>query len=263
MTGIRSRGSIGRALSIGLAVGFGGGFLSLGGGTLAIPLLMTLIGLSAFQSRGTALMLALFSAGTGAWVYARAGHVDWSAVALIAIPSMIVTPLTARYTERFSNSGLKRFFGLVLMAGALALFIKDHIELQPLISQTGRELFLIAVGVVEGLVAGSVGVSGGPILAPALVLGLGMPQQLAQGCSLAARLPAVLTGLAENIRHRHVCWWCIPWLAVGSLPGAWIGGQLALWLPEPQLRQVFALLLVLLGLNYLLRPEDKSSSGSG
>jgi len=239
-------------LAIGFIVGFGGGFLSLGGGTLAIPLLMGWIGLDAFKARGTALMVALFSAGMGSYVYARGGHVDWPSVALIAIPSMIVTPVTASLTEGFSNRRLKQCFGLVLICGALALFARDEWVSAELVPQEWNAGYLILVGIVEGLVAGSVGISGGPILAPALVLGLGMSQQLAQGCSLAARLPAVVTGLIENLRHRHVCVWCVPGLALGSLPGAWSGGQLALWLPEPHLRQLFSLLLAVLGLRYLI-----------
>ena len=61
------------ALTIGFIAGFGGGFVSLGGGTLAIPLLISWIGLNAFQARGTALMVALFSASMGSFVYHQGG----------------------------------------------------------------------------------------------------------------------------------------------------------------------------------------------
>ncbi len=115
-----------------------------------------------------------------------------------------------------------------------------------------RPAYLIGIGIVEGLVAGSVGVSGGPVLAPLLVLGLGMPQQLAQGCSLAARIPAVLAGGVENFLHRHIRFPLLPGLIVGGLVGAWLGSRLALALPELHLRSLFALILLALGLHYLL-----------
>ncbi len=248
-------------LLIGLVAGFGGGFVSLGGGTLAIPLLISWIGLNAFQARGTALMIALFSASMGSYVYYQGGAIDWFSVAMIAIPSAILTPLTASYTEHFSNRLLKRLFGAVLVFGALALFAKDEFMSQALVPSEWSLPYLLLVGVIEGLVAGSVGVSGGPILAPMLVLGLGMSQHLAQGCSLAARLPAVITGLVENIRHGHVCWWSVPGLAAGGFIGAWAGGHLALMLHEQHLRQIFALLLAVLGFYYLLHKSRLSASG--
>jgi len=108
------------------------------------------------------------------------------------------------------------------------------------------------VGIIEGAVSGIIGISGGPVLAPLFVLGLGMPQQLAQGCSLAARLPAILSGTWENARLGNICWSLVPGLAIGAVAGAWAGSHLALWLPEQGLRTGFGLLLIGLGIHYLL-----------
>ena len=114
-----------------------------------------------------------------------------------------------------------------------------------------QPLFLLSVGILEGLVAGVVGISGGPILAPLFVLGLGMPQHLAQGCSLLARLPAVLSGTWENWRLGKVRRSLLPALALGALLGAWSGSRLALFLPEQGLRTAFGILLIGLGAHYL------------
>ncbi len=244
-------GLLPRGLVIGTVAGFGGGFMSLGGGTLTIPLLLAWTRLSPFEARGTALAVALFSAGMGSWVYAGDGMVDWQAVLLIALPAMILSPLTARWTEHLKGVRLQQIFGIVVLLGGLALLLRDFLLPQTTITESLRTPYLLAVGIVEGAVAGSVGVSGGPILAPALVLGLGMSQQLAQGCSLAARLPAVIGGLWENITHRHVFWPLLPGLITGSLAGAWLGGEAALALPEQHLRSLFALFLLILGMNYL------------
>jgi hypothetical protein len=239
-----------KGLAIGVIAGFGGGFISLGGGTLAIPLLMGWAKLTPFQARGTALATALFSAAMGTWVYSEGKQVDWTTVWLIALPALFVAPLTAFLTERFRSGWLRRIFGLVIVSGAVMLLLRDELSLS-LVRDSFRVPYLLGVGVVEGLVTGSVGVSGGPILAPLLALGLGMPQQLAQGCSLGARIPAVVGGLAENIRHRHVCWPLIPGLAAGSFCASWLGGRAALALPEQHLRQIFSLFLLVLGLYYL------------
>ena len=240
-----------RTFAIGVVAGIGGGLASLGGGTLVIPLLMEWVRLTPLQARGTAIATALFSAGMGATTYALHDQVQWTVVLWVALPSMIVTPLAAAWSERFCGERLKAAFGVVVMVGALLLIFKDFLPSSPTVPDPLRTAYLMAVGVVEGLVAGVVGISGGPVLAPLFVLGLGMPQQLAQGCSLAARLPAVITGTWENARLGNVCWRAVPGLALGALVGAWAGSHAALWLPEHALRTLFGVLLLGLGLYYV------------
>lgn len=241
----------GRATAIGLVAGLGGGLFSLGGGTLTIPLMLYWLRLSEFQARGTALAAALFPAALGAWLYHRAGRVEWGAVLLIAIPAVLLTPLVGLWTERFSGRRLRRLFGVVVVLGAVLLILRDELLGGRAIPEAVRNAYLVGVGIIEGLVAGSVGVSGGPVLAPLLVLGAGMPQQLAQGCSLAARVPAVIAGSVENLRCGHVRLDLLPGLVVGGLAGAWLGSRIALALPEGHLRSMFALVLAAIGLRYL------------
>ncbi len=241
-----------KSLLIGLLAGFGGGLFSLGGGTVTIPLMLYWLQLTEFEARGTALVAAFFPALLGTWIYQQAGQMDWLAVALIAIPALIVTPLVSLWSERLSGERLRRLFGAVVVGGALMLLLRDQLLGDWALQGTARPVYLIGIGILEGLVAGSVGVSGGPVLAPLLVLGLGMPQQLAQGCSLAARIPAVVAGGVENFFHRHIRFQLLPGLVGGGLIGAWLGSRLALALPELHLRSLFALLLAALGLHYLL-----------
>jgi uncharacterized membrane protein YfcA len=242
-----------RSCLVGLVAGLGGGLFSLGGGTLTIPLLLRWLGLSAFQARGTALAAALFPATLGAVLYHQAGRVDWGAVVLIAVPALLTAPLIGLWSERLAASRLQRIFGAVVISGALLLALRDQLLGNWVVSGTTQTAYLIGTGIIEGLVAGSVGIGGGPILAPLLVLGLGIPQQLAQGCSLAARVPAVVTGSLENLRHGHICLPLMPGLVTGGLVGAWLGSRAALSLPELHLRSLFAIFLLLLGTRYLLR----------
>ncbi len=240
-----------RALAIGAVAGLGGGLFSLGGGTLTIPLMMAWLRLDPFAARGTALAAALVPAALGAWLYHRAGQVDWLATAVVAAPAVVLTPLVGLWTERLSRARLRRLFGAVVVAGAVLLLLRGHVLGGWALGGALRWAWLAGVGVVEGLVAGSVGVSGGPVLAPLLVLGLGMPQQLAQGCSLAARVPAVIAGSVENLRCGHVRWRLLPGLVTGGMAGAWLGSAVALALPEAGLRSAFAVVLMGIGLRYL------------
>jgi len=246
-------------LVVGLVAGIGGGLVSLGGGTLVIPLLMGWLGLNPFQARGTALAVALFSAAMGAAYYGYHGVVDLQVALWVAIPSLLVTPLAARWSERLPGREIRQAFGLVVIIGGLLLVFRDLLPGLPSLPPGWLLSYLLLVGVLEGLVAGVVGVSGGPVLAPLFVLGLDMPQQLAQGCSLLARLPAIVAGAIENGLAGHILWRMVPWLALGAIGGAWFGGWLALWLPGHSLQLLFGGLLILLGGHYLLRPKRGAS----
>ncbi|HED52383.1 MAG TPA: sulfite exporter TauE/SafE family protein [Gammaproteobacteria bacterium] len=242
-----------KGLVTGFIAGTGGGLISLGGGTLVIPLLMGWVALTPLQARGTAIMVSVFSAATGAVVYTLRGQVDLEVVLWVAVPSFLITPLAAAWSERLPPNTLKREFGAIIVLGGLLVMFRDYLPATPTIPANWSHAYLFGVGVIEGLVAGVVGISGGPVLAPLFVLGLGMPQQLAQGCSLAARLPATLSGTWENWRLGNVCRPLILPLAIGALSGAVVGSHLALALPEARLRAVFGIFLVLLGLRYLLQ----------
>ena len=239
-------------LGIGVIAGVGGGLMSLGGGTLVIPLLMSWAGLTPLQARGTAILVSVFSAATGTLIYASRGQIDLEVVLWVAVPSFVITPLAAAWSERLPPDTLKREFGAVITLGGLLVIVHDYLPTAITIPPEGYHAYLLGVGLVEGLVAGVIGISGGPILAPLFVLGLGLPQQLAQGCSLAARLPATLSGSWENWRLGNIRKPMIVPLAVGALAGAAAGSHLALGLPEVHLRSLFGIFLILLGLHYLI-----------
>lgn len=251
-----------KAALVGAIAGFGGGLVSLGGGTLVIPLLMGWLGLEPVRARGTAMVVAVFSAGMGTLVYARGGMLDLEAVLWVALPSFFIAPLAAGFSARWSAQRLKAGFGLVVVLGGALVVARDLLPGGVGVPDDWRPGYLLFVGTFEGLAAGIIGISGGPILAPLFVLGLGMPQQLAQGCSLAARLPAVLSGAWENWRLGSICWRLVPALALGAMLGAWIGSRTALFLPEHYLRLVFGLLLISLGGRYLCEGIRRSGQGS-
>lgn len=239
------------ALAIGAVAGFGGGLASLGGGTLIIPLLMSWLQLSPLQARGAAMATSLFSTGMGIVIYARHGMIDLPVATWVAAPSFFLAPLLAARTEHWPAGRLKAGFGLVVAIGGALVIFKDELTAGAIADGHWTTLWLLGMGIVEGAIAGVIGISGGPVLAPLFVLGLGMPQQLAQGCSLAARLPAVISGTWENARLGNIRWALIPALASGALPGAWLGSRVALYLPERGLRIGFGLLLIALGIHYL------------
>lgn len=239
-----------RALVIGFVAGMGGGLVSLGGGSLIVPLLTGWAGLDQLDARGTALAVSIVSALTGTIVYARAGEIDWRIVVWTGLVAMIVAPLAVRFSAGWSTRVLKLAFGVVVTIGGAILIAKSVFPMHGFATAWPIP-FLALTGGITGLVAGVVGVSGGPVLTPLFVFGLAVPQQLAQGCSLAARLPSSLSGSWQNWRQRNIELAMLPGLAAGAIAGGVAGGHLALALPSGALRLVFGAALMLLGIAYM------------
>jgi len=114
-------------------------------------------------------------------------------------------------------------------------------------------LILLAIGVVSGVMAGMLGIGGAIIMVPALVLLMGFSQQMAQGTSLAVMLPPIGIIAAYNYwKAGQVNIKFALILAVAFIVGSYFGSKLALNLPQPVLKKIFGILLLLVAAKMLL-----------
>jgi uncharacterized protein len=113
-------------------------------------------------------------------------------------------------------------------------------------------VFLILFGVVVGVFSGVMGLGGGSVMIPIMVLVMGMTQQQAHGTSLAVMippvtLPAVLAYYAARdpeTGRRNVDLTVALWMAVGVLAGSYFGAKIANFLPKEGLKLVFGFVLI-------------------
>jgi len=114
-------------------------------------------------------------------------------------------------------------------------------------------LILILIGVVTGIAAGMLGIGGAIIMVPALVFILGLSQHSAQGTSLAVMLPPIGIIAAYNYYKAgqvNIKFALI--LAAAFIIGSYFGSKLALNIPQPLLKKIFGLLLLLVAAKMLL-----------
>jgi uncharacterized protein len=112
-------------------------------------------------------------------------------------------------------------------------------------------LALIAVGAASGMLAGLLGVGGGILLVPFLVLAVGMGQHEAEATSLLVVLPtAVVASLTLRQRGLGDLRAALGMGALGAVGGT-AGALLALSLPGATLRTLFAVFLALVGLRLI------------
>lgn len=109
----------------------------------------------------------------------------------------------------------------------------------------------LLVGLVAGTVAASLGVGGGVVFVPALVIFFSFDQHLAQGTSLAVIVPTALVGTWVHARAGRVVWRHALPMGVAGIAGGIAGGAIALALDDAVLRRLFAVMLVLTAIRML------------
>jgi hypothetical protein len=113
-------------------------------------------------------------------------------------------------------------------------------------------LIVIVIGIVTGVTAGMLGIGGAIIMIPALVFFLGFSQQMAQGTSLAVMLPPIGILATYNYwKAGQVDLKVALILAVMFLVGSYFGSKLALNIPQPTLKKIFGVLLLLVAARML------------
>ncbi len=252
---------LGKSLAIGVAAGVFGGLLGLGGGVVMIPLLGRFAALRQHQAHGTSLVALVFTGLGGAAAYASRGAVDVPAALLLAGPAMAAAPVGARFAHALPEWRLKRAFGGFLAAVALLLLLKPYLP-----GPSGEAGGWTKVGVLltagggTGFVSGMMGVGGGSMMVPAMVLLTGLPQLVAQGSSLLAMVPAGAVGARAHWQLGNVVRRLLPGLVPGILLGTFLGSTLALRLEEGLLRLAFAAVLAGTGLRYLRAPRAEPAA---
>jgi uncharacterized membrane protein YfcA len=117
----------------------------------------------------------------------------------------------------------------------------------------------LVIGLVAGAVSGALGVGGGAIMVPAMVLILGVDQATAQGTSLLVILPTALAGVYSHLRRGSVDFSPTWVVGLAGAAAAVAGGLLALHIGSSALRIIFAIFLVVVGLREIFRRVEPES----
>lgn len=105
---------------------------------------------------------------------------------------------------------------------------------------------LIVLGLFAGAIAASLGLGGGIIFVPALVVLFGFDQHIAQGTSLAVIFPTAIVATIAHARRGNVRWPLAIPIGLAGIVGAVFGAQIALRLDPDLLRRMFGIFLLLL-----------------
>lgn len=110
-------------------------------------------------------------------------------------------------------------------------------------------LGLLLLGIVAGYFSGLVGIGGGIIIVPALVLLFGFSQHAAQGTTLALLIPPIgILALVSYYQKGYVDIKSAIIICIGFMIGGYIGGKMAIGFSEELLKRIFAIALITLGI---------------
>lgn len=114
-------------------------------------------------------------------------------------------------------------------------------------------LGLLAIGIAAGYFSGLVGIGGGVIIVPALVLLFGFSQYAAQGTTLAMLVPPIgIFAVYKYYQNGYVDIKTAAIICIGFMLGSYLGGSIAVNLPQGILRKTFSVLLIVLGIKMFL-----------
>jgi uncharacterized membrane protein YfcA len=239
-------------LLIGLAGGFFGGLVGLGGGVIMIPLMVSIGKLTQHQAHGTSLVAVVFTGMAGAAAYLFHNAVDWRASVVLALSATATARFGAHYAYSLPEKNLKKAFGAFLIFVSALILVKAYLpEDTSSISLLTKIVVLLLTGAGTGFLSGMMGVGGGTVMIPAMVLFAAMDQHTAQGSSLLAMVPVGISGALAHYKLGNVKAGMLTGLIAGAVIGSYLGGTAANVLPELYLKFVFAIILTWLGLRYL------------
>lgn len=246
---------------IGFFAGSFGGLVGLGGGVIMVPLMDGILKLPQLKAHGTSLVALVFTGITGAVTYALRGNVDVMASVLLASTAIFTARAGARYAHALPEWKLKKYFGIFMILITILLLMKPY-----LLSNAGaaevqlwiKVIVLMLTGVITGFLSGMMGVGGGTIMVPAMVLLAGFTQHTAQGSSLLAMVPSGGVGAHTHWRLGNIDTRVLVGLIPGILIGTFLGGSLAHFISEDTLRIIFAVVLVWTGIRYLRASAPKT-----
>jgi hypothetical protein len=239
--------------AIGAIAGFASGLLGVGGGFVVVPLLVVWGRTSAARAAGTSLAAILPIAVVGAGHYYFGGgspHLNLTVAALVVLGSLPGAYLGARAVRHVPSRALQMALAVLLAAiGAYEIArVLSGTHLTPPGQAVQPDALTAALVVGAALLiaaaSGLAGVGGGILLVPAMVLGLGMDQHVAQGTSLLAILPTAAIGALVHHRHGDVDIRAAALIGGVGAPASVLGASLALALPQAMLVLVFGSFLL-------------------
>jgi uncharacterized membrane protein YfcA len=237
--------AIGPGILIGAALGLLGG----GGSVLTVPIFVYVLGFSPREAIAMSLAVVGATSAVGTASHWRAGNVNVRMAVVFGGVAMSGTLFGVRLARFLTGATQLVIFGAVMLAAAAFMLrgrapfdeARGTLPAQPVLSI----LKVVPGGLLVGTLTGIVGVGGGFLIVPALVL-MRLSLRQAVGTSLLIITGTCVVGFLGYLGQVRLDWTAMTLVAAGTLPGIALGSYLHRFVPQSALRRGFAAFLVVI-----------------
>ena len=207
-----------------------------GGSILALPILVYLLDVEPPAAVAMTMVVVGTTSLAGSYIHYRRGHFHAKAALLLGSAGVVGAFVGAQLTPLVAPVHLLRLFaGIMLMVGVVML--------RPLALRPGARCHRVrcfGIGIGVGILTGFLGVGGGFLIVPALVILAGVDAKRAVGASLAIIAVNSAGGLLGQAGTTTVDWPITLTILVPALVGMWMGVRVGAHVSQEQLRVGFA-----------------------
>jgi uncharacterized membrane protein YfcA len=233
------------AALIGLALGTLGG----GGSILTVPVLVYVLGYDPKLAIAMSLPVVGTAALVGVVSHWRAGNVRLQTAAIFGSVAMVGSYTGARASVWLTGRLQLLILGSVMIAAAASMLrssIRDG-NIAPTVESPPHPAIMLSVGFGVGLLTGVIGIGGGFLIVPALVILGRVPMKSAVGTSLLVIAMNSLSGYLGYHGREIVPWDFVVRFSAVAVAGILAGTALVRHISTRQLKRAFAVLLVVIG----------------
>lgn len=242
--------------SLGAVAGALGGMMGVGGGILLVPLLVHVMREPQHEAQAVSLAFIIATAAVAVLPYLARERLDLRLAGLLAVGAIPGVVAGARTATRMSARGLRRAFGVAVLAAAIRILVAPPVPAGAPAPWAWPANLALGLGV--GFLAGLLGIGGGTILVPVLTLAQRVPQHAAQGLSLLLIVPVGLVGVVTYARRGKLPARLLPGLLAGGALGGLVGAVMAQGIAGRSLARMFAVFMVAVSLQMIFsRPRAR------
>jgi uncharacterized membrane protein YfcA len=235
---------------LGFLVGLALGILGGGGSILTVPIFVYILGFEARDAIAMSLFVVGLTSVAGAVSHWRHGNVDLRTALLFGAFAMTGTFGGARLAVFFSGAAQLTLFAVVMLVAAVFMFRGSaaHVD-APAVPEIdlARGVLIGVEGIAVGVLTGLVGVGGGFLIVPALVLLGGVSIRQAVGTSLVIISAKSAAGFVGYLDQVQVRWMFMLTFSAVATAGILVGSRLVRHIPATALRRAFAVFLAVMG----------------
>lgn len=242
-----------QALGLALAalVGLSLGLLGGGGSILTVPIFVYVLGFAAKPAIAMSLPVVGVTSLAGAVSHYRAGNVRLGTALVFGVIAMVGAYAGARLSALVSGTFQLLLLAVVMLAAAVSMFRRAGGDSRAEPAEPGMgaaQLALTAlVGLAVGVLTGMVGIGGGFLFVPALVLLRKLPMKQAVGTSLVVIAMNAAAGSLGYHGQVDVPWGFTAAFAAVAIGGILLGTYLVRFVSQAALKRAFAVFLVVIG----------------